>query len=128
MEPIHARIRRLREARGLTQQQLALYLDVAVASVARWENERKPVLPMRAYRAPLASALGVSLSMLLHGEERKAPSAGAVIQAGEERRALQLQPLRDAVRRMRALGDEVLEDFVQRVVDLAREQARRHRS
>lgn len=40
--PTTAEIRKLREAAGLTQQQLATFLGVGIATVARWEGGGAP--------------------------------------------------------------------------------------
>ena len=61
-EPFGARLRRLREAAGLTQQQLAEAIDSWQPSVAAWEAGRHR--PSLENLLLLAGALGVSLDEL----------------------------------------------------------------
>ena len=61
-----AMIRRLREARGITQQQLAERLGVSDKAVSRWETGRG--YPDISLVEPLASALGVSVIELFSGD------------------------------------------------------------
>ena len=58
-------IRTLREARGLTQKQLADALAVSDKTVSKWECGRG--LPDITLLEPLAAALGVSLTELVSG-------------------------------------------------------------
>ena len=58
-------IRRLREARGLTQAQLAAQLFVSDKTVSKWETAK--VLPDISLVEPLAAALGVSVMELMSG-------------------------------------------------------------
>ena len=60
-----AAIRRLREARALTQAQLAEKLDVSSKTVSKWETGRG--LPDICMLEPLCAALGVSMTELLSG-------------------------------------------------------------
>lgn len=62
-------IRRLREARGLTQTALAEKLCVSDKAVSRWETGRG--FPDITLLAPIAEALGISLMELLSGSEIK---------------------------------------------------------
>ncbi len=62
-----AMIRRLREARGITQQQLAERMLVSGKAVSRWETGRG--FPDVTLIEPLAAALGVSVIELFSGEE-----------------------------------------------------------
>ena len=62
-----AMIRRLREARGITQQQLAERMRVSDKAVSRWETGRG--YPDITLIEPLAAALGVSVIELFSGEE-----------------------------------------------------------
>lgn len=59
-------IRRLREAKGLTQAQLAEKIDVSAKAVSKWETARG--LPDISLIEPLAAALGVSVMELLSGQ------------------------------------------------------------
>ena len=61
-----AMIKRLREGRGLTQQQLAERLMVSDKAVSRWETGRG--YPDISLVEPLAGALGVSVIELFAGE------------------------------------------------------------
>ena len=60
-----AAIRRLREARGLTQAQLAETIDVSSKTVSKWETAKG--LPDISLLEPLSAALGVSVMELLSG-------------------------------------------------------------
>lgn len=61
-----AMIKRLREARGLTQTQLADRLSVSDKAVSRWETGRG--YPDITLTEPLAAALGVSVIELFTGQ------------------------------------------------------------
>ena len=61
-----AMIRRLREARGMTQQALAEKLNVSGKAVSKWENGRG--YPDISLIPPLSRALGVSVIELFAGE------------------------------------------------------------
>lgn len=52
-------IRRAREERGMTREELAAELGVSVFSVMRWENGK--TRPLRAFRKQLEEILGVEL-------------------------------------------------------------------
>ena len=62
-------IRRLREERGLTQNNLAKAIGVTDKAVSKWETGRG--LPDIALVEPLASALAVSVAELLTGDIRE---------------------------------------------------------
>lgn len=62
VESIGDRILRLREAKGLSQSDLAKLVGVSQAAVSVWELNGRPVREV--YLEPLARALGVSLSDL----------------------------------------------------------------
>ncbi len=62
-----AMIKRLRENRGMTQQQLAGKLAVSDKAVSRWETGRG--YPDISLIEPLAGALGVSIIELFSGED-----------------------------------------------------------
>ena len=62
-------IKRLREAKGLTQNALAEALLVSDKAVSKWETGKG--LPDITLLEPLCSALGVSLSELISGQEIK---------------------------------------------------------
>ena len=62
-----AMIKRLREKRGMTQQQLAERLAVSDKAVSRWETGRG--YPDICLIEPLAEALGVSIIELFSGED-----------------------------------------------------------
>ncbi len=64
-----ATIRSLREARGLTQRQLAEAIGVTDKAVSKWESGRG--LPDISLVDALASALGVSVAELLTGDVRE---------------------------------------------------------
>ncbi len=58
-------IRRLREAKGITQSELAEQIGVSSKAVSKWETAKG--LPDISLLEPLSSALGVSVSELLSG-------------------------------------------------------------
>ena len=60
-------IKRLREARGLTQARLAEVLQVSGKTVSKWETGRG--LPDISLVEPLAAALGISVPELFSGEQ-----------------------------------------------------------
>lgn len=60
-------IKRLREARGLTQAELGEKVGVGSKAVSKWENARE--LPDVSLIEPLAEALGVSVMELMNGEK-----------------------------------------------------------
>ena len=62
-----AMIKRLRERKGLTQQQLAATLCVSDKAVSKWETGRG--YPDVSLIEPLAAALGVSVIELFSGED-----------------------------------------------------------
>lgn len=62
-----ASIRQLREARHLTQSQLAAQIGVSDKAVSKWETGRG--LPDITLLEPLAAALGVSVPELLSGDQ-----------------------------------------------------------
>ena len=62
-----ALIRRLREAKEITQQQLALAIGVSDKAVSKWETGRG--YPDVSLIEPLAAALGVSVIELFSGED-----------------------------------------------------------
>ena len=73
-------IRTLREARGLTQKQLADALAVSDKTVSKWECGRG--LPDITLLEPLAAALGVSLTELVSGRMLSNHNrAGSVLRA-----------------------------------------------
>lgn len=67
------RIRRARERRNLTQEQLAELLGVSVASINRWEHERS--YPRADQRARLCTVLGVSSDDLFPSDQALSPHA-----------------------------------------------------
>lgn len=62
-----ARIRRIRRARGLSQEAVAAQIGTTATSLARWELGH--VQPQVWLFALLARALGVSMDSLWYGEE-----------------------------------------------------------
>lgn len=59
-------IKKLREAKSITQTELAKKLDVTNKAVSKWETRKR--LPDISLIAPLAAALGVSIPELMSGE------------------------------------------------------------
>ena len=62
-----AAVRRLREARHMTQAELAQQLGVSSKTVSKWETARG--LPDISLLQPLASALGISVIELMNGQQ-----------------------------------------------------------
>ena len=62
---VGARIRMLRQSRGMTQQDLAQACDVTRSAVAQWETDRAGQL--RSHISKIAETLGVDTEFLLHG-------------------------------------------------------------
>ena len=58
-------IRQLREAKGLTQAELAGTLSVSAKTISKWETAKG--LPDISLLEPLAAALGVSVMELMQG-------------------------------------------------------------
>jgi transcriptional regulator with XRE-family HTH domain len=71
---VGTRIRALRVAHGLTQDQLAVACDVSRSAVAQWETDRAGQL--RGNISRIASALGTSVEFLLHGERAQSDFTG----------------------------------------------------
>jgi len=72
MESIHARIKRLRLAKGMSMQALADAVGAkAWQTVQQWENEDapKPTAPSRSRQPLVAAALGVTVEELMHGAQ-----------------------------------------------------------
>ena len=64
-QTVGVRIRTLRRARGLTQDELAAACNVSRSAVAQWETDRAGQL--RGNISRIASALGASVDHLLEG-------------------------------------------------------------
>jgi transcriptional regulator with XRE-family HTH domain len=62
---VGARIKKLRRANGLTQDELAAACDVSRSAVAQWETDRAGQLRENISR--IADALGASVEHILHG-------------------------------------------------------------
>lgn len=76
MESIHKRIKRLREAKGLTQTDLAEMVGVRYQSVQEWERENGTA-PARKRMAAVAKVLGVTHQELHTGVTETAANAEA---------------------------------------------------
>jgi transcriptional regulator with XRE-family HTH domain len=73
-ETVGSRIRALRAAGGLTQEQLAAACGVSRSAVAQWETDRAGQL--RGNISRIAAALAVSVEFLLEGERRPSEMTG----------------------------------------------------
>lgn len=73
-------VRRLREEKKITQQQLADAIGVTPKAVSRWETGRG--LPDISLLDPLAAALGVSVTELMSGSEVKNRNVSANLLRG----------------------------------------------
>jgi transcriptional regulator with XRE-family HTH domain len=69
---IGRRIRDARQAKGMTQEQLAQAVNVSRSAVAQWETGRAG--QVTANLARLAATLGVGVDYLTHGDDKFAPS------------------------------------------------------
>ena len=69
-----ARVRQLREARGLTQLYLATAVEVTTDTISRWENRYYPTIK-RENGLRLAEALGVELEEILEKADQAAAPA-----------------------------------------------------
>lgn len=74
METMGTRIRRLREARGLTQQGLADLCAVTKSAVSQWEADSTADIKLKPFLA-LCGVLGTDPYYLVLGPERAAPGA-----------------------------------------------------
>jgi transcriptional regulator with XRE-family HTH domain len=72
---IGRRIKRLRENRGLSRQQVAVHLAVDLTAVSAWESGK--YLPREARRLRLASLLAIDMGTLFAEEQQPGPSEGA---------------------------------------------------
>jgi transcriptional regulator with XRE-family HTH domain len=73
-ETVGLRIRALRRARGLTQDQLAAACDVSRSAVAQWETDRAGQL--RGNITRIADALATTVEHLLQGERPNTQTTG----------------------------------------------------
>ena len=81
-EKIGTYVRSKRTALGMTQQQLAEKIQVTEKAVSRWETGRG--VPDISLLEPLAEELGVSVTELLNGEDRKKDTAESGVQEQAE--------------------------------------------
>lgn len=65
---LNENIKRIRKSKGLSQEELAIKLNVVRQTVSKWENGRG--VPDISLLEPLAEELHVSVTELLNGEER----------------------------------------------------------
>jgi transcriptional regulator with XRE-family HTH domain len=73
-ETVGTRIRALRLARGMTQDQLATACDVSRSAVAQWETDRAGQL--RGNITRIADALATTVEHVLQGERPTAQNTG----------------------------------------------------
>lgn len=106
------RLRETREARGLTQKQLAGLLDLSEGTISRWETtERDRDMsrsPPLAQLARISMALNVSLDWLLGLPEAHEPPAAELTPAAQQvlaRAAQKLEAVADVVDALRGLVD-----------------------
>ncbi len=124
-ETLGRRIRRLRLALQLSQEQLAQRVPVASRTVSAWERDENAPRSFPQQRA-LANALGVSVATLLGVAEASVPPTSSLPSSGGDRRRPELQPLREAVARVSSYDAQgaspygrLLPQFVRAVVHLA---------
>lgn len=72
METMGARIKRLRESRGLTQPALGDLCGVTKSAVSQWEDESTANIKLESFLR-LCEALGTDPRYLVWGPERKDP-------------------------------------------------------
>lgn len=79
MSNIHDRIKKARQAKGLTQAQLAEMLNLSTTAIQLWENDdpAKATAPKRKRLEEVSKILGVSVSWLQLGENL-IPPAGTI--------------------------------------------------
>jgi len=96
--PFGERLHALREAAGLSQEQLADKLGIAQRSYSQWE--RRPVALRHDQLVALADALGISTAELMGGDAPKRGSgpAGKLRQAFERASQLPREQQRHVVR------------------------------
>ena len=98
---IGRRIKRLREHKGLSRQQVASHLAVDLAAVAAWEAGK--YLPREGRRVRLAGLLSTDLGTLFAEEQQPAPSNGvALVDTLSELPGLLRELLDNTERRLRA--------------------------
>lgn len=115
VESIHKRIRRLREAKSLSQEALAALVGVKYQSVQEWEREGGTA-PNRSRQLKVAKALGVTVPELMLG----APVSGARAISTREELLLEMfnsftpEQQREQLNYMRALysANRITEPFV----------------
>ena len=95
-------IRQLREAKHLTQAELAEKLAVSAKAISKWETARG--LPDISLLEPLAAALGVSVLELMQGTRRQSEP----LRQPASLQALRLPPVRQCAPRHRAGCRELL--------------------
>ena len=74
IETVGLRIRALRRARGMTQDELASACDVSRSAVAQWETDRAGQL--RGNITRIADALATTVEHLLHGDRPNSQTTG----------------------------------------------------
>ncbi|MCF6291581.1 MAG: helix-turn-helix domain-containing protein [Desulfobacterales bacterium] len=87
-----ARVRQLRERKGLTQLYLATAVGVTTETISRWENRRYPSIKFD-NAGKLAQALEVDLAAILQGPEDPPPDQAENRGAGEPATAPPAGPL-----------------------------------
>lgn len=99
---VGSRIRRLREAKGLSRNELAHKIAVDVSSIAGWENGKR--LPRENIRTRLAHVLGCELPVLMSpGSEPAEPTAISVIDVTSEFPRIFAERAREVRHTLRAL-------------------------
>jgi transcriptional regulator with XRE-family HTH domain len=73
METMGQRIKALREARGMSQQEIADVVGVSKSAVSQWELGQSKDIKLRTFLA-LLEALRTDMEYLVYGAARKAPA------------------------------------------------------
>lgn len=85
INPVGARIRTVRQDRGLTQEELASRVGVSRSAVAQWETGRAGQVTGNLSR--ISAALDVNVEFLMFGDDK---NAAAEIRQGDELALLRL--------------------------------------
>lgn len=72
METMGERIRRLRGAKNLTQDQLARQVGVTKSAVSQWEDDSTKNIKLTTFLA-LVEVLGTDVAYLIYGDSRSPP-------------------------------------------------------
>src|SRR5665213_117484 len=97
------RLKRLREAKGLSRREFAGTLKVDVSSIAGWESGKR--LPRDSLRRSIARVLGTDIDCMFgsNAEGNTAPISATLVDTVDTLPGLLIDLTRNTRRRMRAL-------------------------